>query len=256
MSTAARLAPGGRDEPRGGFRARPGSTRWCGSILTMASPTALDKTEMRNRLVLLVCLLGCGAFPVMMLVARATVAQLSYTLRCGTFSLPRCPCPSFAVESAWRRGRGAWGTAFFVAWLLVFPNSTDRAAPHPLRLSRGITAIDPRARHVDPRPQRLTIRLRRRMRRVAPANQGQRPHPPARHEVPCCSVQAPNPLDLGRALGCFASRKSGVRVPPAPRVLEFRFEHCWSCPIPPSTWGTLPGRSRAQRLRPASPKVP
>ena len=91
----------------------------------MASAVVLSKSEMRDRVILLGCLLACGAFPVMMLVARSTVSeQLSYGFLMWNLFLAALPIPlALLVESAWRHGRRAVGAVFFVAWLLVFPNS-------------------------------------------------------------------------------------------------------------------------------------
>lgn len=80
---------------------------------------------MRDRKVLLACLLACGAFPVVMLVARSTVnEQLSYGFLVWNLFLAALPIPlALAVDWAWRHGRTALGVGFWVAWLLVFPNS-------------------------------------------------------------------------------------------------------------------------------------
>lgn len=91
----------------------------------MVEETSLGDVERRDRVVLLGFLLCCGAFPVAMLVARSTVdEQLSYGFLVWNLFLAALPIPlALVVESAWRRGRRTLGAVFFVAWLLIFPNS-------------------------------------------------------------------------------------------------------------------------------------
>lgn len=85
----------------------------------------LDRTERRDRIVLLACLLACGAFPVVMLAARSPEGErLSYGFLEWNLFLAALPIPlALAVEHAWRHDRAALGTAFWLAWLVVFPNS-------------------------------------------------------------------------------------------------------------------------------------
>ena len=85
----------------------------------------LDRYEMRVRLALLGCLLACGAFPVAMLVARSTVGQqISYGFIVWNLFLAGLPVMlALVVDTAWRHGRRVLGAVFWVAWLLMFPNS-------------------------------------------------------------------------------------------------------------------------------------
>lgn len=85
----------------------------------------LDRYEMRVRLALLGCLLACGAFPVAMLVARSTVSQqISYGFIVWNLFLAGLPVMlALVVDTAWRHGRRVLGAVFWVAWLLMFPNS-------------------------------------------------------------------------------------------------------------------------------------
>ncbi|MEZ5348833.1 MAG: DUF1361 domain-containing protein [Microthrixaceae bacterium] len=85
----------------------------------------LDSYEMRVRLALLGCLLACGAFPVAMLVARSTVSQqISYGFIVWNLFLAGLPVMlALVVDTAWRHGRRVLGAVFWVAWLLMFPNS-------------------------------------------------------------------------------------------------------------------------------------
>lgn len=89
------------------------------------SSPALGREELKVRVVLLVCLMACGAFPVVMLVARSTVSrQISYGFLVWNLFLAGVPVLlALAVEAAWRHDRRILGAAFWVAWLLLFPNS-------------------------------------------------------------------------------------------------------------------------------------
>ncbi len=85
----------------------------------------LSTTELRARTVLLACLMATGAFPVTMLVARSTVSQqISYGFLVWNLFLAGLPVLlALAVETSWRHHRRTLGAAFWVVWLLVFPNS-------------------------------------------------------------------------------------------------------------------------------------
>lgn len=95
----------------------------------MGSPTSpnwsLTRTEKRDRLILLGCLLACGAFPVAMLVARSAVSeQLSYGFLVWNLFLAGLPVLfALVVDWAWRAGRRTLGAVFWALWLVVFPNS-------------------------------------------------------------------------------------------------------------------------------------
>ncbi len=86
---------------------------------------ALTQRELRDRAVLLGCLLACGAFPIAMLVARSTVnQQLSYGFLVWNLFLAALPVPlALVVDWASRHRRSALGVASWVVWLLLFPNS-------------------------------------------------------------------------------------------------------------------------------------
>lgn len=87
--------------------------------------TALGRDALRVRLVLLGCLMACGAFPVVMLIARSTVnRQLSYGFLVWNLFLAGVPVLlALVVETAWRHGRRVMGAVFWVLWLLMFPNA-------------------------------------------------------------------------------------------------------------------------------------
>lgn len=85
----------------------------------------LGRDELRVRVVLLGCLMACGAFPVAMLVARSTVSQqISYGFLVWNLFLAGVPVLlALVVETAWRHDRRVLGAVFWVAWLALFPNS-------------------------------------------------------------------------------------------------------------------------------------
>lgn len=87
--------------------------------------TALGRQELRARAVLLGCLMACGAFPVMMLVARSTISrQISYGFLVWNLFLAGVPVLlALVVDAAWRHDRRVLGAASWVAWLFMFPNS-------------------------------------------------------------------------------------------------------------------------------------
>lgn len=91
----------------------------------MATEVTLDRTERWTRVALALCLLACGAFPLVMMAARIAVSdEFSYPFLGWNLFLAAVPVPLAAVvEAAGRRGMGLTAGAGFVAWLLAFPNS-------------------------------------------------------------------------------------------------------------------------------------
>lgn len=86
---------------------------------------ALGQQEFRARVALLGCLMACGAFPVVMLVARSTVSrQISYGFLVWNLFLAGVPVLlALVVDAAWRHDRRVLGAVSWVAWLFMFPNS-------------------------------------------------------------------------------------------------------------------------------------
>lgn len=86
---------------------------------------ALGREELRVRVVLLGCLMACGAFPLAMLLARSTVSrQISYGFLVWNLFLAGVPVLlALVVETSWRHDRRVLGAVFWVVWLFLFPNS-------------------------------------------------------------------------------------------------------------------------------------
>lgn len=91
----------------------------------MTAATLLTTDERRTRVALLGCLLACGAFPLVMLAARATVSdQLSYTFLVWNLFLAGIPVLlALGFETALRHRREVLAAVAGVGWLLFFPNS-------------------------------------------------------------------------------------------------------------------------------------
>jgi uncharacterized membrane protein len=91
----------------------------------MPSTALLTPTERRTRVLLLGCLLCCGAFPLVMLAARATVnEQLSYSFLVWNLFLAGIPVLlALGFETALRHRHTVVATVAGVGWLLFFPNS-------------------------------------------------------------------------------------------------------------------------------------
>lgn len=90
-----------------------------------ATTYALDRGEFRARVALLACLLACGAFPLAMLTVRTAVSdELTYPFLLWNLFLAGLPVPlALLAETAARHRRWITFTGFFIAWLLLFPNS-------------------------------------------------------------------------------------------------------------------------------------
>jgi uncharacterized membrane protein len=91
----------------------------------MQADASLTRGERRHRLLLLTCLLGCGAFPLVMLAARVTVdGQLTYSFLVWNLFLAGLPVLlAIGFETALRHRRIAVASAAWIGWLLFFPNS-------------------------------------------------------------------------------------------------------------------------------------